>query len=371
MEEKKELSINQKQLDIAPISKGRRMLVYLGDLFICFIISIFLFNIVVLPIGKASMDFYALVDVVDQESKKRDDVLYGNEILFFEDEEDKYNFNSNLYYTGNKYVEYLVFENEIKYDVFNTYFNNIRHDDTSYISIIKELDKNLNFFEFNGNQVKLKQVYKDEFKPAFDEQNEMSNQGKKDYAIFLEDIYLKAYSRIFEDILQNDLTYEGISYNSCQKVIKDINKQYDLLVLISTFIAYFLSGIICYLIYPLINKNGKTMTMSIMKIERVGINNIYLLKKGEVALSSIYNFVSNMTLIMFLPLPNILLSYIFAIGNGSLLVLSLLSFGLVSVSFFVILFNQYNRSLFDILSRTVMISSESLDEIYRLKGYDI
>ena len=42
----------QKYLDIYPISKGKRILTFLADFFITLITSIFLFNIIIYPIGK-------------------------------------------------------------------------------------------------------------------------------------------------------------------------------------------------------------------------------------------------------------------------------------------------------------------------------
>ena len=361
----------KKEINIAPIGKGKRMLVFLGDLFITFMIAVFLLNIAVLPIGKVSSNYDGWMDEIDVQTKNRNEILYGNQLLFYEYEEDKNNFESNLYYSGNKFVEQMVLSNETKYDVLATYFISIKNEKNKYLEIYQIVDEEYGFLLFEDGQIKLKPKYIEAFAPAFDKNDEMSENAKKDYELFLQKIFLNSYSYLIEDIQENDLTYLNYSYIECQNAIADANRYYDLLVLICTYISFLLAFIICYLVYPLINKNGKTMTMSIIKIERVGINNIYLLKKGEVALSSIYNLVSNFVMTLFLPLPNVMFSYVFAIGGGTLFVMSALSFALIVASFFVILFNQFNRSLFDILSRTVMISTESLDEIYRLKGYEI
>ena len=43
-------------LDVFPLSKGKRMLLFLGDFFLVFILALFLSNIVVYPIAKSATD---------------------------------------------------------------------------------------------------------------------------------------------------------------------------------------------------------------------------------------------------------------------------------------------------------------------------
>ena len=69
------------EIDIHPISKWRRILVFLGDFFIHFIISIIMMNIAVMPI--CSIFVKPESEKSYAKKKKRDDVLYEHKIMCF------------------------------------------------------------------------------------------------------------------------------------------------------------------------------------------------------------------------------------------------------------------------------------------------
>ncbi len=360
---------NKKHLDISPLTKGRRMLVFLGDFFINFMISIFLMNLVVLPIAKATTNYEGRMKNLEIAEENRNDILYENEILFYENVTDKIDFNLSLNYTSSWYAKYFIFENNEKYEVIKTYFIDIKNDEDTYLKIYRDINKDFPFFEFVDNRPVLKENYKQDFAPIFDEKDTPTASAEQKYEQFIENVFLKAYSLVIEDIELNDLTSGEHSYKALQNNISNIEKYYDLLILICTFISYFVSSLICFLIYPLANQNGRTITMSIMKVDRVGINNIFLLKKIEVAIDAVYHTASNLLFIILVPVPTIYLAYAFNIGNSSLFILSMFSALIIIISFIFLMVSQYNQTLFDFLSRSLLIKSDDLDEIYRLKGY--
>lgn len=357
------------QLDISPITKGRRILVFLGDFFINFMIAVFLINLVALPIGRVCSNYDQKMEQLDIATENRNSVFFGNQILFYEDETDKIDFDTCLYYTANRYIEYYVFENKSEYEVIRTYFVDLCLDETAYLNIYQTINTNYPFFDLDGPYPVLKQEYKEAFAPAFDELDDMAESAQKQYDSFIENVFLSAYSYVVDSVRENNLSYGNLNYLDLEAEITSIDRYNDVLILASTYISFILASIISFLVYPLINKNGRTMTMSIMKIDRVGINNIFLLKKGEIALFSVYQSISNLLFIILLPVPTIYLAYAFNVGSGSLFILSCFSAFIILVSLIFLLFSQYNQTLFDFFTRSLMIKSEDLDEIYRMKGY--
>ena len=152
-------------------------------------------------------------------------------------------------------------------------------------------------------------------------------------------------------------------------VILPCEKEFKTQLVVSTLISYLVSTLICYLIIPVISKDNKTLGMMMMRIQRIGTNNLFLLNKGEAILSSVYYLVFNISIPFFMPMTRVTFTYLFNIP----LLTTLLFIGLLIslASMIVILFSSFNRSITDYLSRSVAIKNDDLDAIYRSKGYDI
>ena len=97
--------------------------------------------------------------------------------------------------------------------------------------------------------------------------------------------------------------------------------------------------------------------------------NIYLLNNVENFLQFIYMLVFNVSIIFFMPMTYAAFTYLFNIP----LIPGLLIIGLLIdlVSLIFILATPLNQTLCDLLSRSVIIKNEDLDEIYRAKGYNV
>ena len=128
--------INPKYLDVSPITKGKRMLIYLADLFLNFIIAVTLFAAMVYPIARV----IASSDDIDQDrninEQQRIDILYNNNLLDYDENADtKYNINESLQYSANLYL--LGFLNEsFKPDYFNTFYVEYLGNDYQYLKDI-------------------------------------------------------------------------------------------------------------------------------------------------------------------------------------------------------------------------------------------
>ena len=254
-------------------------------------------------------------------------------------------------------------------EFFMHYFVDIRNDTLSYISLINEFDNENIYFNAVDNNISLKDYYKNLLTPYFDEKDDLSEEGQSAFSKLTEDIFLNLYARMMEDIYAKNLTYNGMDFNENRSIVTNFDKIYYQFFSICALIAYFLSWAICYILVPLANKSHRTLTMIIMKVEHIGKNNLYLLRPGEVLLNSVYQLVANFAYVLFLPLSYISITYLLSLPW--LPALFAISFVFNFVSFFFIIFNQYNRGVSDLLSRSLLISSSDLDAIYRSKGYNV
>lgn len=368
------------EINIHPISKWRRILLYLGDMLISFILAVIVMNLIVMPIA-------SLVNTTDSKrsyeaEKLRDEILYENNLLFYRDEPvgnyPKYNFNKNLTYTCYRFIAYYVFPDTTTLDsrypeychlpeneVIWTYYHTIRSDDVTYYKTFEEINNQYKHFEINGTNISLKQEIIDEIR-VFYKPNEALGKKGKTYFSHLESLFTSLYGRAMKDVYKNDLTdSHGNSYNECQKIMREVSSNFYWKVSICSIISFLVSWGITHLLYPLINKQGHTITASIMKVDRLGFRNLYPLNKGEVAITAIYYLLFDLPYIFFLSLSYT--TFIYAFNVPMLPILTLISFVMVLASLFVILFNTFNRSIIDLLSQTVNVPTEEVDGIIKAK----
>ena len=371
---------NVEYVSITALSKGRRMLVMLGDIFLTFMLAVFLFNLVIFPIFQAVSGFESKYSAQENYERERYDILYDNEILFYDLDSttDKYDINESLTYTGKGFIRYYTFKNESdkKYEVFYRYYTQISHSvsDSNYWSEVfermgnEDVDK---FFSASFDSVSLKEEYVEEFKTIFDEQDEPSSQAVQDYNDVFNSVFLGLYAMMIDDIKIHDISspnYE-LSYNEMQEELSKLSSYSDSLVYLCAYGSFALSFLILEVLYPFLNKKGRTLTMRIMKVETVSIDNYEHPRKLKLALVSFYRLIESLCLIMFVPLPMVSIGYVFALPQLSFLTIVSLMYVLIFVFFTI--FNSFNRSISDYLSRTVVLTEESLNEVYRAKGYQL
>ena len=116
-------------IDIMPLGKWRRILLFLGDFFIVFIAAIFLSNIAVYPIIKSTTgyDIKESNDVSYQQDRFQ--ILYDNGLLFYEAAETKNNIEENLGYSFDRFLSYYVVEGPVGDEIFHTYYSSYPNKD--------------------------------------------------------------------------------------------------------------------------------------------------------------------------------------------------------------------------------------------------
>lgn len=360
----------KKVVDVLPLGKGKRILVYLCDLVVNFFFAFVLFNIVVYPLAKIAVGFEEKTSQIVSYGDDRDYVLQKNGLLY--PEEGKVSstyFQSNLEYTFTRYSLFYVAGTDVDYDVFYRYYVTIRNDRDTFISTLKKNDSSLSFFDYSGERPVLNDKYKTEFAAAFDSKDSMGSTASSHYETFKNDVFLQTYYNMLNDINEKDLTYNGFSYKESQSKVSSLSQSLDNMITVSVYISNVVSLSICFLLVPFLNAGHKTISMLFMKVSRIKADSLRPIRGRDVFLYFIYEIALNCASLMFTPLPIVSFSYVFNLG--ALFPLSMVSLGFGLISFFFVMFNGYNRGLSDIVTGTVLVSDDTLDEIYRAKGYKV
>lgn len=358
---------NPKEINVYPLKKTRRILLFLADFFICFFLSFTLFQVAINPLAQTIMDSTGLSSEMTTAQKSRDSVLYGNELLFAEDSEEPSAFASNLQYTADCYVGYLVgAEGYEKCDVFHNYYVAIKVDEAGYAAIFEEYDAAGAYFGASHN---LSETYVEEWAPYFDPKDTISSKGSEDMESFIESFFLSAYAQMLSDISENDLTYGGVSYKENQARFSEISDLQDISIMGAALCSHLISCLLLFMLIPCLSKNRKSVAMMALRNERVNASKLTLLRKRDVLLRFVYDFASMAMGLFLLPLTTVDFNELFSLPV--LFPLSLVAIVYVIGSLVFLLIDAYGRTLSDRLTGTVLVDEETLDEIYRAKGYPI
>ena len=363
-------------VEISPLGKWKRVLLFLADFFLVFIIAITLFNLGAYPIGKGITGYSGRASESSLHQKNRDSVLYNSHVLLsslptFREATD---FTSNLEYTFQSFVYYHLqgaahndkYESQ-KADVLYNYHVTLRGDAASYKSLIRDLDQD-GFFEV-GETVTLKPTYIEEFKHAFITGDELSKQGVKDYETLQNKVFLKGFNRVLDDIMGKDLVYGGVSYRQEQEYVSAFIQYEKVLIIVCASIAYLLACLIIALIIPFISKERKTLGMIFLRDVRLDGEKLILPKKKHIPLFFLYQLIINMACLFFIPLGAY--DFVSLFSLPALFPISAIGALYLVLSLIFLLFEPFNRTLADRLTGTVMVTEDMLDAIYRAKGYGI
>ncbi len=365
----------KKVIDIYPSRVRRRVLAFLADIFVSTILSLILFELVVFQVARPIINFDGLVLKNEEYQEKIYDLLYDYEILYFDYDENenvsKYTLSSALEDTYYHYVNYLVNDEDeslVKYEVFYKYFVDVK--ESGGVDEVNSLYKEFALKYFDTSKTtslgtySLKDEYKEEFKHNYIEDDEMSIQGYEDYNSFLNDSFLHLYNEIFNDIKENDLTSKDGSYtysfirNSIDEMDETINNVY----IICSYIAFLISSIILFLIYPMFNEKRGSLGERILKLERVSRKNMEYISRGMVINIFLLKMIDSLCLLFFIPVLRIGFAYIFALPI--LYLPSLIAIIIALINLAITLVTKLNTSLKEITTDSIVVDSDSLNKYY-------
>lgn len=370
---------NENILEIAPIGKGKRTLLFFADFFLSFLLSFIIFNVAVTPLGYLITDYDKKSEVSSTYEDMKLDILYGRDLLYYHDEDDKYLFSYSLSFTYDVFLSYFCLDEEtspnVNYpeyghkkanDVIWTYYSNIRNNDSQYIDLFEKYNLDEYFKEID-NQFVLKDIYKEELAPYFNPTSDLSNQGMNYYDEIGQKFFFNLYGEVISDIELNDLTYSGaaLSYNDADVFIRIFELFYRDFFTYSSIIAYFIVWLVYFFIIPFFRKKHQTIGMSLMKVQRLNIHRLKLYSKVESALGSIYPLFTGASICFLLPMTIVGVAFPFSLPILIYIIVMALLFQVVSAIFLI--FNSYNRTITDWCSQSVCVSNENLDAIYSIE----
>ena len=363
----------QKFIDLHPLSKWKRLLVFLGDYFISFIISFVLFNLVVFPAARIIVDTPSLNAKATGLEQKALRILKDDGFLFFPN--DGSSFLDDVNYTFKVFLSYYAFDEEtpdannpqyghkLENEVVRHYYEKVK-DANQYVIDFKEVNEMDQMFNIGSGVDEI--VLKADYKILLaNELLEVKDEEKYSEAMvnFRDHVFARLfYIHVYNDITANDYVKDGVSFNACINEARQITKSLQWVPTTSAIIAILLSWGIVFVLYPLINKDNRTITMSIMSVSKLHYKTLGPFNKKLVMIRSFYHFVALLSYSVFL--PALLFGIAYCFNLPLLFVFSAASLLLIVISGLFMIFNQYNRSGTDILTNTVMIPNSEIDNMY-------
>lgn len=364
-------------IEIRPVSKWKRFLAFLGDYFVTFIISFTLFNIAIFPLAKLIFNTQERSENATALQSKATNLLKDDGYIFVPSADST--FEQDVNYTFKVFLSYYAFDEETadaKYpqyghkegnEVIRLYYINVIGSETQYVSDFREVNEADTMFDIGDSVDSI--ALKDDYKSLLsNELLEVSDESKYSQAMvnFRDHVFAKLfYLHVYDHILKNDYVKGDVSYLKCLEEARDIIRSLQWVATGSVLFTTLLAWSITFVIYPLINKDHKTIALSMMRIAKLHYKSLSPINKGSVMIQSFYQFLFLMSTSLFLPVLYFGMSYTFNLPL--LFFLTIVSLLLAFISGTFIFFNEYNRSGADILTNIVLLPDSEIDMMYRIE----
>lgn len=378
MEEIKRESSNF--VEIYPTKVGRRVLAFFADIILNLMLSLLLFETAIFPLSTLVINYNDLLDESDSTQKAQYQLLYENNLLYFDEnrtEGNRFMLSLALEDTNYFFIQFYCDDDNqelAKYDVFYNYYGLVR--DSANENSIDELNElylsyGEEFFDKSRKTINgtysLKDEYIEKFKHNYIQGDSMSQDAQADYQNFTKRVFLNVYNKMFEDIEKNDLlSLDGsISYKKLSANLDSINNTLNYDYIICSYISFFLSSLLLFLVFPLITEKRETIAERILKFERVNKKTICYIKKPFILNLFLLKMFDSMIILFLIPAFRVGISYIFSFPE--LYLPSLIGIVIALLNLFITAFTKLNTSLKEITTDSIVIDTSSLDYYYREK----
>ncbi len=351
-------------IDIYPCSKLKRVLAFLGDLLIFYILSVTMFQLVVFNISSAITNYSSKLNENLTTINKRMDVLYNNELLFYDKEDNKYSFSTNLDTTFDYFLRSYVIQDSK--DPIYYYFNELSNNKEININE-KYLEFGSNFFEVKDTKIVMKDEMISYLSPYFDPKDSLSAVGNSYLSAFRSNTFVKLYNFMLTDIAKYDLKDSSNSYIELTNIINENNNYNIKFNSINITISFFISFIIYYVIIPLSFKDRSTLTFKVLKLKRINMFNYDFIKRKNYIVIIVNDLLMSLSTIFFVGIIYMGLSDSFQYMH--FLIISLISLLYIIINLIILLCNKFNRSLKELSTSSMVITNQDLETIYKGKGY--
>lgn len=368
-----EEEINENIVDIRPLGKGKRILAFLGDLFITFFLSFALFNLALFPLAKLIVDAPSKSQQISALEKQANTVLLNSKLIY-ENPNDDHNFLKDVDYTFKVFLSYYTdvedinnpqFGHKAENEVIYHYLAEIKGDEASYFAAFKEENFD-GFFEVGETKdsVFLKKEYKAILAAELKE-NKSDEEFSENMKKIRDNVFARLfYIHVYNDIQKVDLVVDGISYNKSVSGAVSINETLKWMDSISAIVTVIFSTSITYLLIPLIRKDHRTIGLLMMKVYRTNKKTFSYSTRLEVVVQYFYHMIYNLSYAIFLPI--LLFGVAFCFYLPILFHFFFIGFLLMFASMFFIIFNEFSRSIMDIATQSILIPEDELDNLYKI-----
>ena len=368
------------ELEIHPLTKWKRMLVFLADYFLSFILAFAVLNVMIVPIFAAATNANARGEAMRVAEADRQSVLYGHKLLFYENnDENRKDYSVNLKYTFYRFLSYYVLDENIQTygpnienEVFYHFYNDIRLDKATYVDYYNKQNQGYNYFVYDESKPTLfylKNEVRNELKMFYIYPDEsLSNEGNQ-MMDNMANFFTVLYKAMLDNVNEKDLVFNNVSYVKSLEKYQQLQTEDHWIMTICLLITHVLCWGVVYLLIPLLSKTGKTIGMRVCKAERVDYKKLSTFRKRDVVLASSYALFLNLSYLFFLPLTFSSSGFVYVLSLPLITIFAILSLVLIIASFIILMVTNFNRTFSDLASFSVMVQQDDLDAIYRYKGY--
>ena len=370
MEEEKTSNV----IEIKPVSKWKRFLVFLADFFIYFIGVFILFSLAAFPLTRVIFD-------TDGKSKKAT-ALENSAITILVDKgylfsyQDGSSFLEDVNYSFKRFLSYYAFDEEtsdinhdyghrLENETIRTYYQTAIKDLNQYVIDFKEINKEDGMFNIGEtvDDISLKSDYKT---MLANELLEKTNEA--DYSVamtnFRDHIYARLfYLHVYTHITENDCYSADYSFNQYMADAKNIRRSLQWIATGSVLVTTIIGWGVVFVLFPLANKEKKTIAMKAIRVTKLHYKSFSSLNNKNVMVMSFYHFVICLSGSLFMPIAFFSIEYLFNLPL--LFIFTSISLALIITSGVVMLINQYGRTGSDILTNAVIIDDSEIDRLYR------
>lgn len=380
----------KKEIEVTPLTKWKRILVFLSDFFLNGIIAFLLFNIAVAPISKSIINFNTKNQQYIQCQKDKVDVFAFNDLIkspYETSDDNRYVFSNNLENTYVYWLSYYVlvdgnldpvkhpdWGHNLSNNTIWHFYNDIRGDLDTFHTHFDSYNSVSNYFEKDGEDYKLKSECIELLKLKYDPENDykLLSEGTKVYSNIKKNIFLPFYTLMLKDVEKNNLTFTTdsgriLDFKKSAAFISAFDVEYENMTIIDSFVSFALAFISYYVLVPLIRRDRKTVGMLILHAQLVNVKRLEHPSRKDYILTIFYNLFASIGSIFILPVMSIGINAVF--GVSILPVISLISLVYLLASLVILVANSLNRGLSDVLGQNVMLLDETLDVIYKERGY--
>ena len=350
---------------------GRRILAYLADIFLSFILCVFVLEIIYFPIVKHCTNYEDSVYQLKSLGESRYSLYYENDILFYEDSETLYDFDLDFEYTGDIFTKFYVFKESSNEDLIVDpivhYYTEtaIESSRRSYFEVAMmyygDDGDNEYFLPYNAeisNYLVLKDIYKERWAPYFDVNDQVSDEILAEIKTFKSLVFRNNALTIMSDFAKNNAVYEVYTNQ-----INTIQTNFDFMYQMTTLGAFLTVFIALFVVTPLVDKKGRTLGKIFLKLETVNSQTFkYLTKKSRTAVIFL-TLLEQLPIVLFIPFITVGITEIFTLSIS--FILTLVSAAYVLIDLVIALTNKLNYSVKELLTQSVVVEKALMDQYYR------